>query len=162
MSSYSSVFEEIDIDEDIQESIRFEISNRFVSEVVSYDVETKELKDPLNIFMKKLLILSRKERLADLAPQKKVEKPSDLLARQINRLKNPKSTMGDPVYKTQVDPSLVNKLKVFNTIESIRADSNSDCILAENEVLREKVKIIEKKEFIKRQLYRLGSKDINF
>jgi hypothetical protein len=159
MNSYSSVFEEIEISEDIQESIKFEISNRFVSEIGSYNAETKELKDPPNMFMKKLLLLSRKERLANLQPQN-IEKPSDLLARQINRLKTPNSAPSDPIYKTLVDPSLVNKLKVYNTIESIRADTNSDSILAENEILREKVKIIEKQEFIKRQLYKLGSKNI--
>lgn len=157
MSSYSSVFEEIELEDEIQESIKYEKSNQFISEAISYNAETQNFKDPPNIIHQKMLVLMRKKAQAGQI-QKPAEKPSEFLAKQITRLNSAQVTRPNSYYKKPVDPYLVNKLKVNNTIQSIKSDSNSDSILAENQVLKQQMKRIETQDFIKRQIFRLGSK----
>lgn len=158
MSSYSSVFEEIELDEEIQESIKYEKSNQYISEAISYNAETHNFKDPPNIIHQKMLLLLRKKNQANFQ-MKQPERPSEFLAKQIQKLKSPQISQPNSYYKKPADPYLVNKLKVNNLIQSIKDDSSSDLILAENEMLKEQMKKIEKQEFIKRQIFRLGSKN---
>jgi hypothetical protein len=159
-SLYSSKFSSIDVDsicetKDLKNTAKF--SSREVQSILT---ETKEEATLSTFIFKNLLHLSRKEQLSSI-PQSKVQKKSEVISLQISKLKNSKSPKKRSNSSFKVDPSLISKLKYFNTYEEIKALGSSEDLLQENCELRKQVEEIERKEFIKRQVYKLAAKEIN-